>query len=118
MSHHEWVNGTGYPLGLRAEEIPLGGRIIGIADAFSTITSKRPYREERTVEEGITELRRCAGTQFDKEIVEVFVSILREEEKQSAENTEIAADKKRVRVIPDSDSANPETETKDNKFYS
>jgi len=50
--------------------------------------------------------------------VEVFVSILREEEKQSAENTEIAADKKRVRVIPDSDSANPETETKDNKFYS
>ncbi len=118
MSHHEWVNGTGYPLGLRAEEIPLGGRIIGIADAFSTITSKRPYREERTIEEGITELRRCAGTQFDKEIVEVFVSILREEEKQSAENTEIAADKKRVRVIPDSDSANPETETKDNKFYS
>jgi len=86
MSHHEWVNGTGYPLGLRAEEIPIGGRILSIADAFSTITSKRPYREERTIEDGITELRRCAGTQFDQELVEVFVSVLRAEQEAEAES--------------------------------
>ncbi|PKL90469.1 MAG: hypothetical protein CVV21_12430 [Candidatus Goldiibacteriota bacterium HGW-Goldbacteria-1] len=126
MSHHEWVNGTGYPLGLRAEEIPLGGRILSIADAFSTITSKRPYREERTIEDGITELRRCAGTQFDAELVEIFVSVLRAEQEAERELKENAhkdeekekKDKKRIRVIMENPSDTDEPEIKDDKFYS
>lgn len=72
MSHHERLDGTGYPSGLAAEQIPLGGRIIAIADAFDAMVSNRAYRAARSIEEALAELRRSAGTHFDPALVEVF----------------------------------------------
>ena len=71
--HHEWYDGTGYPDGLKREEIPLGARIISIADAHDTMTSERPYSEAMLQESALDELRRCAGTQFDPRLVDIFV---------------------------------------------
>lgn len=75
LSHHERYDGTGYPHGLQREMIPLGGRILAVADAFSAMTDNRPYRESCSVEEAIQEVKRCAGTQFDPRVVEVFESL-------------------------------------------
>ena len=74
--HHEWYNGKGYPDGLIGEKIPLGSRIINVADAYQAMTSDRPYREALSEREAIAELKRCAGSQFDPEIVMVFIRIL------------------------------------------
>jgi len=76
--HHEWYNGKGYPDGLRGEEIPVGSRIINVADAYQAMTSNRPYRKAFSREKAIDELKRCAGTQFDPEIVRIFIEILNE----------------------------------------
>ena len=74
--HHEMVDGTGYPDGLKGERIPLGARIITVADCFDTMISDRAYKPGRTVEEAMEELHRCRGTQFDPDIVEAFVRSL------------------------------------------
>lgn len=74
LSHHEWYNGTGYPRKLRAEEIPLHARIIAVADSYETMTGTRGYREPITKEEAVEELRLYKGTQFDPEIVEIFIN--------------------------------------------
>jgi len=73
--HQEKFDGTGYPRGLRGEEIPLGARIFSIADTMDAITSDRPYRAARSFEEARTEILRCSGTQFDPAIVEVFITM-------------------------------------------
>lgn len=73
--HHEQYDGSGYPDGLRGEEIPLGARILAIADTYDAMTSDRPYRPALSHEVAIEELKRCAGTQFDPKIVEVFIKI-------------------------------------------
>jgi two-component system cell cycle response regulator len=70
-SHERW-DGAGYPDGLAGEEIPLGARIIFICDAFDAMVSKRPYREPLSADRALAELGRCAGTQFDPELVELF----------------------------------------------
>lgn len=70
--HHEWYDGSGYPDGLVGEKIPIGARIIAIADAFDTMTTRRPYREPVSEEEALDELRRCCGTQFDAVLVGLF----------------------------------------------
>ena len=74
--HHEKFNGSGYPMGLQAENIPLEARIMAVADAFDAMTSPRPYGVQFTYEEGLKELRRCAGTQFDPKVVEVFCHVM------------------------------------------
>jgi putative nucleotidyltransferase with HDIG domain len=74
-AHQESFDGSGYPRGLRGEEIPLGARIFAIADAFDAMTSDRPYRKGMSVEQARDELKRCAGTQFDPHIVEVFLDM-------------------------------------------
>jgi putative nucleotidyltransferase with HDIG domain len=74
--HHEMVNGTGYPDRLKGENIPLGARIITVADCFDTMVSDRAYKRGRSMEEAIDELHRCCGTQFDPTIVKAFVCSL------------------------------------------
>jgi putative two-component system response regulator len=73
-SHHERVDGLGFPDGLQGETIPLEARIVAVADTFDAITTRRPYRESRTPEEAVAELRRVAGSQLDPEAVEAFVA--------------------------------------------
>jgi len=77
LHHHERWDGAGYPSGLSREEIPLEARLIAVADAFDAMTSERPYRSRLTVEEACEELERCAGAQFDPEIVRLFVREVR-----------------------------------------
>ncbi len=74
--HHEYYNGHGYPSGLKGEEIPLGARILQVADCYDAMTSQRSYHDPMDKGEAVKELRRCAGTQFDPRIVDVFVKIL------------------------------------------
>jgi putative nucleotidyltransferase with HDIG domain len=78
-SHQEWFDGSGYPECLRGEEIPLGARIIAVADAYGAMTTDRPYRKALTSDQALKELKEGAGTQFDPRIVEIFISILEEE---------------------------------------
>ncbi|MGC9063085.1 MAG: HD domain-containing phosphohydrolase [bacterium] len=77
--HHERWDEKGYPDGLSDDDIPLGSRILGIADAFEAMTSERPYRKALTLEEAIEELKRCKGTQFDPRLVEIMITIIKEE---------------------------------------
>ena len=75
LKHHEWWDGSGYPLGLKGEEIPLECRLLTIVDAYDAMTSDRPYRKAMTHEEVMNELRRFSGTQFDPHIVEKFIGV-------------------------------------------
>ncbi|UMZ74670.1 PocR ligand-binding domain-containing protein [Natranaerofaba carboxydovora] len=76
LSHHERFDGKGYPRGLKAKEIPLLARITAIVDAYEVMTNGRPYKKPMLHQEIIAEFKRCAGTQFDPELVEVFLNIL------------------------------------------
>ncbi len=76
MFHHERFDGKGYPEGLSGKNIPLAGRIIAVADSFDAMISDRPYRKKVSVKEAVQELKKCAGTQFDSEIVETFIKIV------------------------------------------
>ena len=73
LHHHEAFNGQGYPDSLKGEQIPLGARIIAVADAYDAMVCGRPYRKARSVEEALAELQRCRGTQFDPLVVDVFL---------------------------------------------
>jgi HD-GYP domain-containing protein (c-di-GMP phosphodiesterase class II) len=72
LHHHERFGGAGYPYGLRGHEIPLGARIVAIADAYDAMIQDRPYKRKITHEAAVEELRAHAGTQFDPELVEIF----------------------------------------------
>ncbi len=76
--HHEWYNGKGYPDGLSGENIPLGARILAVADTYDAMKSDRPYRKALTEETAIQELKRGSGTQFEPKLVEVFLGILKQ----------------------------------------
>ncbi len=76
--HHERWDGKGYPDGLKGEEIPLLSRIISVVDSFDSMTSERPYRPSPGIQYAISEFKRCAGAQFDPEIVEVFLKVIEE----------------------------------------
>jgi hypothetical protein len=73
MHHHERIDGRGYPMGLAGHEIPEFARVIAVADAFDSMTSTRSYREAKSIEQAVIELRKGAGTQFDPLIVEAFI---------------------------------------------
>ena len=74
--HHEFLDGSGYPDGLKADEICVGARILAIVDAFDAMTSDRPYRKAKTIEEATIELRKFSHSHYDEKIVEIFVDAL------------------------------------------
>lgn len=88
--HHEYYNGTGYPDGLKGREIPLGSRIIGVADAYIAMTTDRPYRKALPPADAIDAINKKAGTQFDPEVVEIFLSVI---------SNEVAPDKNCVLIV-------------------
>jgi HD-GYP domain-containing protein (c-di-GMP phosphodiesterase class II) len=75
LHHHERYSGHGYPFGLRGNDIPLGARIVAIADAYDAMTHDRPYKRAVTHDQAIQELRRHAGTQFDPDLVSLFCDL-------------------------------------------
>jgi diguanylate cyclase (GGDEF)-like protein len=82
LYHHEALDGQGYPEGLKGEQIPLGARIITVADAFDAMVSDRPHRKARTVGEALAELRRCRGSQFDPVAVDALVQSIESRSEQ------------------------------------
>ncbi len=78
LKHHERWDGQGYPLGLQGQEIPIECRILAIVDAFDSMTNKRPYRNAMPPAEALGELQRCAGSQFDPQLVKVFLKVVAE----------------------------------------
>lgn len=76
LKHHEFWNGAGYPQGLKEEDIPIECRILSIVDAFDAITNDRHYSKARTANAALEEIKRCAGSQFDPVLVEVFKAVL------------------------------------------
>lgn len=74
--HHEKFNGTGYPYGLKGEEIPYLARVLCVVDSFDAMTSNRPYNTRKTYDEAIEELKRCSGSQFDPEIANLFIEVI------------------------------------------
>lgn len=79
LHHQEKFDGKGYPNGLKGKDIPLGARIFAVADAFDAITSDRPYRRARTIEQAVEEIKKGSGTQFDPELVDAFLRISKEQ---------------------------------------
>jgi HD-GYP domain-containing protein (c-di-GMP phosphodiesterase class II) len=73
LTHHERWDGSGYPNGLQGEDIPLFSRIINICDSYEAMTADRPYRKAPGKDFAIRELKRCAGSQFDAKLVDVFI---------------------------------------------
>ena len=74
LYHHEKLDGTGYPEGLKEEDIPLLSKIISVADAYEAMTATRPYQKIKSKEEAVEELKKYSGTQFDKNIVDIFIN--------------------------------------------
>lgn len=78
VSHHERYDGSGYPRGLKGEEIPYLGRILAVCDSFDAITTKRAYKDAMTIDFAVSELEKNRGTQFDPELADAFVRLIRE----------------------------------------
>jgi HD-GYP domain-containing protein (c-di-GMP phosphodiesterase class II) len=76
LYHHEKYDGSGYPRGLKKDQIPLGARIMAVVSAFEAMVTKRPYRTIKSIEEAMEEIKNNAGTQFDPKVVDVFLKIM------------------------------------------
>jgi|AntRauTorckE6833_2_1112554.scaffolds.fasta_scaffold00709_9 diguanylate cyclase (GGDEF)-like protein/PAS domain S-box-containing protein len=83
LHHHEWWDGSGYPDELKGEEIPLLSRIAAIVDAYDAMTNNRPYNDPKSHKEAVAELKRCSGSQFDPELIEVFLKLYEEDNNNS-----------------------------------
>jgi HD-GYP domain-containing protein (c-di-GMP phosphodiesterase class II) len=84
LHHHESFDGTGYPDGLKGDQIPLMSRILAVADTYDAMTSDRPYRSAMSKADAIEELQRCVGTNFDPVVVETFLKVLDERASDAA----------------------------------
>ena len=105
LYHHERYDGTGYPFGLKGEDIPICARIVGIADSYDAMTSNRVYRSRLKDEEVIAEFERCSGSQFDPKLAELFIEMLKngfqvpyskEEEFEEDEQSEVVEDSNKL----------------------
>ena len=76
LSHHEKYDGTGYPNGLKGEDIPLAGRIVAVADVYDALTTRRPYKDAWPIEDAVAYIRNASGTHMDPDVVEVFLENL------------------------------------------
>jgi HD-GYP domain-containing protein (c-di-GMP phosphodiesterase class II) len=76
--HHERMDGSGYPDGLRGDAIPLGARVVAVADVYDALTSDRPYRRAMSAADARRHLETAAGTTLDENVVAVFLGLLRE----------------------------------------
>jgi len=85
LHHHERYDGNGYPDGLTGEEIPIGSRILLVADAYEAMTTDRQYRTTRSADDALVEIKRCAGTQFDPLVVDALTLVVEEEAKLAEE---------------------------------
>ena len=81
LAHHERWDGSGYPLGLKGDQIPLASRMIAIVDTYTAMMQGRPYREKYSSEEALAELKKYAGTQYDPHLVDLFVKMMTEDKK-------------------------------------
>ena len=88
LHHHEWYDGTGYPAGLKGDEIPIAARIVCVVDAYGAMITRRSYKDAFTEEHARAELARCTGTQFDPGVVEAFLRVLDSPEVQTMDNAE------------------------------
>ncbi len=79
LFHHERIDGKGYPMGLKGDQIPIGSRIIGVLDAYAAMISDKPYRKRMTPDEAVGELIHHSGTQFDQKVVAAFIEVLMDE---------------------------------------
>lgn len=75
-AHHERYDGSGYPCGLQGDEIPVGARVVAVVDTYDAMTSARPYQRAQAKREAIEELRKNAGTQFDRRVVSAFIEVI------------------------------------------
>jgi putative two-component system response regulator len=97
LHHHERWDGEGYPTNLSGQDIPLSARIINLADSYDAMVSDRNYRRSKDLPQALSEIERCAGTQFDPELVPAFVQVVRESQRKGAGSTTISV------VKPESD---------------
>ncbi|MFC4799310.1 HD-GYP domain-containing protein [Neobacillus sp. GCM10023253] len=86
LYHHERYDGKGYPAGLKGSEIPLGARIVAVADTFDAMTSRRVYREELDLEHTLNVIRQNKGTQFDPDVADAFLSLYKNQDSDSKSN--------------------------------
>jgi HD domain len=107
MHHHERIDGRGYPMGLAGHEIPEFARVIAVADAFDSMTSTRSYREAKSIELAVRELRKGSGSQFDPLVVEAFIDALDEHGWQLPEPAGVPADLTTVTVQDHDDPTAP-----------
>jgi len=88
LHHHEWYDGTGYPDGLQGDQIPIAARIVGVVDSYGAMVTRRSYKEAFGEDYARAELRRCAGSQFDPQIVETFLQVLADPTSEVTEEDE------------------------------
>lgn len=85
-SHHEHYDGKGYPCGLVGEEIPLECRMLAIVDAYDAMTSDRVYKKPLSHEQAVLELKRCSGTQFDPQLLDLFLDVMEKFDRQARDH--------------------------------
>jgi putative nucleotidyltransferase with HDIG domain len=96
LAHHERFDGSGYPNGLRGEQIPLAAQIIAVADAYQAMTSSRPYRPALRPKQAMRELRAASGSQFNPVVVEAFITTLTEERRRKARGHPVESEHRHV----------------------
>jgi HD-GYP domain-containing protein (c-di-GMP phosphodiesterase class II) len=99
LHHHEKYDGTGYPKGLKKDQIPLPARVMAVISAFEGMIAKRPYRPEKTIDQAVDEIRKNSGTQFDPKVVEVFLKVMTRKDVSSALEREMHEGRATGRLI-------------------